>query len=53
MYCDTSAIDILMYYRSCMEDPYTELTIAIIQLRNDIMELTDAVLNLEAALCND
>lgn len=44
---DTSLYHILLGYRKCMEDPYTELTRAIIKLKEEIVELTAAILNLE------
>lgn len=50
MYCDISLSNILVSYRSVMEDPYTENTRAIINLKEEIVELQDAIHNLYALL---
>ena len=39
-----------MCYRKGMDDPYTELTRAIIKLKEEIVELQDAIHNIYAVM---
>jgi len=48
VYLYISLSNILASNRSVMEDPYTELTRAIIKLKEEIVELQDAIHNLYA-----
>ena len=46
VYLYISLSNILASVRSVMEDPYTELTRAMIKLKEEIVELQDAIHNL-------